>query len=262
MRRRFLRPLSTKFLSRGRETPESTDPPTIVGFASQNSGPSGTPSSLTCVLPAGITNGDVGYAVVGYNGSSPSITLESENGVWTLVDGPYEISTTHTGWLYRKVLGAAFPDENLDITWPAQRGSVTVAVIRNLDLDHEVFVHTTDLGSATDITVPAITPETDNNLLINLTAIRYGTSTGPSVEPSTGWTERRDHQEGRTALVNYGGHAQTKRLTGGGGVSHGATVATKSVAGSDHSWVIAVAPPAPPPVTAFQGWGISLRSLG
>lgn len=216
--------------------------PTIRGSVGGNSGTS-TATSMSVVLPPGIQTGDIGYLLVSRDGTpvtphpTPTIT-----GWGTPIEAPTPVGSITT-WLFRKAMAPA--DSGATVTFTVEalsRLTMTAVIVAGGTTTGEVRSVLTDGSADLGLDLPGLTPGSANNLLVALAALRYATSTDPSVTPPAEWTELQDHDEGRTAVINFGGWAGYRTLSGQSGVAQPAVTATTTHNETDAAFTIAIPP--------------------
>lgn len=229
---------------RNRRREESSGPvvsaPLIVGVASDSS-ESSNKGTFSAILPTGIQNGDFGFAVFSSGNNADDPLLTGLDG-WTIESGPHVYQTFNVGHLLRRTMQASDSGTSMDIVVAGipNRGVLAVVIARSGTPVVSPVLSST--STSVNIGVPGVTPPEDDCMLLHMCNPRFNSSTGPSIQHTSGWTERYDINEGRAASVNYGGFAQTKQLSGQGSVAQPATVAIGSVACNEHAWTIALPP--------------------
>lgn len=213
--------------------------PTFVAASSANSG-TGTSSSFSLTLPAGISDGDYAYMAISMNTQND----RGDPAGWTQLDFSVE-GTTLQQKVYRKSMLASESSTAVTFTLSnAQKWAAAVVIVHNdggVDTDTEIW----SIGSgSTAWTAGAVTPTADDTLLVCFHAARKG-ATGTLTETSpTGWTERADDSVNAAASPSISIGAHTQDVYGGNGVSSGADTdgTVSSSASNQLSFVLAVKP--------------------
>lgn len=216
--------------------------PTIRGSFAANTG-TVTTNTVSATLPGAIAAGDIGYLKLERDGAPvtphPAPTIAG----WNIIESPTPGGSL-TCWLLRRVMDGT--EDNSTLTWTVETASnrlvMTGVIVAGGTTSGEVRAVLSDATADTNLDIPGITPGSANNLLVAIAGIRYATSTDPSITPPVGWTELRDHNEGRAAAINFGGWAGYRTLSGQSGIAQPAVSAVSTHNETDHTFIIAIPP--------------------
>lgn len=182
-------------------------------------------SAPTVTLPT-ITKAGYAYVQIGINVTTSEVSAAPAG--WSPLAGPINNgSNNQRVWLYGKALAPA--DSGAVIAWALTAGGrwdISGFFVPEADA---LGVATTFVDNTTDanLSVPGITPATDNALLAYTAYTRTASGDTQTTQPA-GWTELIDRMTTNASGARFGGVAAYRQLSGQAGVAQPAITPTFS----------------------------------
>lgn len=242
----------------GGAPPPTRDGPTYKSAASNTSG-TGSSSSVSVVLPSGLNDGDVAYLVQTTNTGTDRGGPDSADPNWALQDSSVS-ATVLMSKVYRKELTAA--ESGTTVSWTltnSQKWTVSVVVVQDDGGIDVIGTAWTSGASSTTWQLNAITPLTDDCLLVGLHAWRVNVTGTTTQTPPSNWTERVEASVNASASPTNASGINTREITGGAGVSvPQVTDGGYDQSATNHISIVLAIKPVPPPAAGYVGWGVKL----
>lgn len=198
-------------------------------------------NNVTATYPGGIQPGDVGYAVVGANTTTLSLTGLSG---WSIIGSQLINGTTLSTYLITKDMDGT-ETGTLTITFGSSPRGIFAGIIvgpANDALTVMTNPGTADTTSNTTAAGPAITPAADDCLDVILAASRFASSaTVGSFNSVAGFNEDRDVTDATAGTaIRFNAYVADKPLVGQNGVAQSAFSATTTVAATNNIYRLAI----------------------
>lgn len=225
-----------------------------TGFNAQST----SANSHTLTQPGSILDGDYGLLAVEYAGTNVPSTPVSNGQSWTKLGTTQGPSTSVQLAVYGKSMLASDSSQTINYTFSAVTRSVkTVSVFRGvLAVDVVVGSNGGTTAQAT-VSLPSVTPNSDDDWLIGNAGMRYGTATGGIGTVPSGTVILVEAND-PTAGIHYGAFQTRRSVIGGAGV---AQPYTDILMQNNMTYGCMVVALSPVPSTKYRGWGQPIAAL-